>query len=115
MITYAKDMIPTITENMRGGNGPVSIMPLFQEKIPHVRLLAVITLIPGASIGAHQHIDECEVFYALEGEATVVDGGNVFTLQPGDAHLCVDGGTHSLENHSEKTVRVLAAIPTNAE
>lgn len=115
MIYYAKDRVATISENMRGGEGPVSIAPLFPEKIPHVRLLSVITLVPGATIGTHAHIAECEAFYCLEGEATILDNGEIFTLQPGDAHLCVDGGEHSLQNRSSATVQVLAVIPTLAE
>jgi quercetin dioxygenase-like cupin family protein len=115
MIRYQKDMTPAIHHNLRDGEGDVSIMPLFDEHIPHLRLLSVITIEPGCSIGAHLHEAEAEAFYVLEGEATVLDGDKFETLKPGDAHLCRNGERHSLGNRSGKPIRVLAIIPTMAE
>ncbi|MDL2257934.1 cupin domain-containing protein [Eubacteriales bacterium OttesenSCG-928-K08] len=116
MISYSKDRTPKYHENMRGGNGTICITQVFgEEKIPHMRLFAEITLEPGSSIGAHVHENEAEAFYILEGEATVVDNGNPVKLTPGQAHLCKDGEAHALQNNSSSIVRVLAAIPTEAE
>jgi quercetin dioxygenase-like cupin family protein len=115
MISNEKNREREYQENMRGGNGKVMFENLFDAKIPHIRLLKVIALEPGSSIGAHEHTDEAEIFYALNGEATVLDGGEWVTLQPGDAHLCAHGETHSLQNRSDKTASVLAIIPTVAE
>lgn len=115
MINYAKDQIPAYKTNMRGGAGTVALAPLFEEKIPHLRLLSVITMEPGCSIGNHEHIDEAEVYYVLEGEATVIDDGVSYTLKPGDAHLCASGHAHTLLNNAATTMRLLAIIPTVAE
>lgn len=114
MIGYQKDRKPEMKQNMRGGSGSVSLAPLFEAKIPHMRLLSVITMEPGSSIGAHEHEQEAEVFYCLEGEATVLDGGQEVVLQVGDAHLCSDGEVHALMNKGSVTMRVLAVIPTLA-
>ncbi len=115
MIRYQKDMQPEVKVNMRGGDGSVAIMPLFLEHIPHLRLLSVVTLEPGCSIGQHPHEAEAEVYYVLEGEATVLDNGVYTTLFPGDAHLCRSGETHELRNNGTSTMRILAIIPTLAE
>lgn len=115
MIRYQKDMRPETKANMRGGNGSVSLMPLFDEHIPHLRLLSVITLEPGCSIGEHPHEAEAEVYYVLEGQATVMDNGTSYTLSPGDAHLCRSGESHELRNDGTSTLRILAIIPTLAE
>lgn len=115
MISYKKDMKTTAKENMRGGTGTTNLTALFEEHIPHIRLLSVITLEPGTVIGAHGHEAEAEAYYILEGEATVCDQGAYKTLRPGDAHLCRDGEAHSLENRGDTTMRLLAIIPTLAE
>lgn len=108
-------MQPESKANMRGGDGSVSLMPLFAEHIPHLRLLSVVTLETGCSIGEHPHEAEAEVYYVLEGQATVLDNGVYVTLSPGDAHLCRSGEAHELRNNGTATLRILAIIPTLAE
>lgn len=100
---------------MYGGEGAIQITKIFDEHTPHLRLFAVLTAEPGCSIGAHAHEAEAEFFYILEGEATVLDEGEYKTLRPGDAHLCRAGERHALQNNTDKTMRVLAVIPTLAE
>ena len=115
MIRYQKDMASIIHHKLREGEGDTCMTPLFEEHIPHIRILAVITLEPGCSIGAHLHENESEAFYILEGEPTILNDGEYITLHPGDAHLCRNGDKHSLMNRSDKPIRVLAIIPTMAE
>ena len=115
MIRYQKDMVADVKVNLRGGSGSVAMTALFEEHIPHLRLLSEITVEPGCSIGAHMHEAEAEVYYVLEGEATVLDGGVYKTLKPGDAHLCRSGESHELKNDGAQTMRILAIIPTMAE
>ena len=115
MIRYQKDMTSKVYHNMREGDGDTIITSLFEEHVPHVRILAVITLEPGCSIGPHLHENESEAFYILEGEPAVLSDGEYVTLHPGDAHLCRNGEQHSLVNRSDKPIRVLAIIPTMAE
>ncbi|HWR22169.1 MAG TPA: cupin domain-containing protein [Feifaniaceae bacterium] len=115
MIRYQKDMREETKPNMRGGEGSARLAPLFEEHIPYLRLLSSITLEPGCSIGRHPHEAEAEIFYVLEGEATVLDNGAYAALFPGDAHLCRSGETHELKNNGTATLRVLAIIPTLAE
>ena len=115
MIRYQKDMDAEVKSNLRGGDGSVGMAALFEEHIPHLRLLSVITLEPGCSIGRHLHEEEAEVYYVLEGEATVLDNGAYVTLAPGDAHLCRSGEDHELRNNGTTTMRILAIIPTLAE
>lgn len=116
MITTPQERITETSSNMRGGDGDAHLTALFEEHIPHLRLLKVIELGPGCSIGKHQHEGEAEIFYALEGVTTVLeDDGEYRTLQVGDAHLCRDGEFHSLLNRSSAPCKVLAIIPTLAK
>ncbi len=115
MITKPQDREISMVENMRGGEGTVQMAPLFAAHIPHIRLLNEITLEPGCSIGEHLHENEAEVFYVLEGEATVWDDTAYVTLKAGEAHLCSSGSRHSLSNRGQSRMRLLAIIPTVAE
>lgn len=116
MITTPKDRTTETAVEMRGGEGEVLLTSLFEEAIPHLRLLKIIELGPGCSIGKHQHLAEAEIFYALEGEPSILeDDGECRVMHVGDAHLCRDGESHSLMNRSDKPCKVLAIIPTLAE
>lgn len=115
MITKQNERTTTSAEKMRGGEGVTKMTPLFDEKIPHIRLLNIIELAPGCSIGEHEHSAEAEVFYVLSGEATVLDHGQPVVLKAGDAHLCSDGEAHCLINNGKEPTQVLAIIPTIAE
>mgnify|MGYP002683226188 CR=1 FL=1 len=92
MIRYSSKMAEEIVENMRGGKGKIGMTPLFETKIPHLRLLSKISLEPGSSIGSHQHHDEAEVYFVLEGRAAAgvpsetAEGGyrSLSTHRPGD-------------------------------
>lgn len=116
MISTPKDRTVKSMPNLLGGDGTILMTPLFSEKIPHLRLLNVVELEPGVSIGVHVHSAEAEAFYVLEGVGTILENdGEYRTLQPGDAHLCQSGEQHSLSNRGDATLRVLAIIPTVAE
>lgn len=71
-------------------------------------------LVPGASIGFHTHTENQEIIYALEGEGTVVDenGCTVEVLEPGQAHYCAKGASHSLVNKSDKDLIFFAVVTT---
>ena len=67
MIKRHNDMKYDIRENMRGGDGKVKITNVLDEGEykGKARLLGVITLEPGCSIGGHIHENEAEVFYIM--------------------------------------------------
>lgn len=74
------------------------------------------TLEPGASIGHHTHEGNSEVMYILEGVGSFTyDDGIEETLQPGQAHYCPMGHSHSLINRGDKTLKFLAVVPEHHE
>lgn len=115
MITTPGTREKTNHNLLRGGEGVTGMIPIFNEKIPHMRLLNVVELEPGASIGLHKHEAEAEVYYILEGEATVFDEGENKLMRAGDAHLCRDGEEHMVKNTGTSLLRFLAIIPTLTE
>lgn len=101
-------------ENMRGGDGVVKFNGIVcgENLPPHSRLISEIILEPGCSIGVHEHESECELFYILEGVATVTDNGEEYELGVGEAHMCYSKDSHGIRNDTKELVRFLAVIIT---
>ena len=114
MIRRADDMMSETKANLRGGSGQIQMTHLFQsgEFKGKSRLCARLTLEPGCSIGYHEHIDEDEIYYILNGQAVFVDStadAEVF-LNPGDASVTLSGQSHAIRNDGVETVVILAII-----
>lgn len=69
------------------------------------------TLEPGATIGAHTHVTNLEVYYILSGRGTVLYDGVPEPIRAGQAHYCPQGHSHSLLNDSGEPLCFLAVIP----
>lgn len=74
------------------------------------RMFSHVTLKKGALIDYHQHVGECECYYIINGTASVLDNGVRMELHPGDSHICLDGGWHSIEGVSETPMEFIAMI-----
>ena len=115
MIKRNDEMIPEIKVNMRGGDGQAIVTPVLTkgEYKGNSRLIGVITLEPGCSIGSHVHENEEEIFYVIDGTATYNDNGTTVVLNKGDSCICLDGETHSIANCEKDTdLTVFAVILT---
>ncbi len=112
MVTRANEMRKETRENMRGGNGTAHFsMFTEQDKLPpNIRLSGVVRFPKGCSIGLHKHEGECEIFYVLEGQATVTDNGEQKVLLPGDVLVTYSEDSHSVENLEEQELVFLAYI-----
>ena len=97
---------------MRGGEGTVRITDILDagEYKGKSRLLGVITLESGCSIGAHIHENEEEIFLVLQGQAKVTDNGAEVILEPGDSIITRHGDSHSVACYGDETLVLLAAI-----
>lgn len=99
MIVRREAMRTEIKEQMRGGEGKVHFayfVPNDTEK--NARMLAELSLEPGASIGYHQHDNETEYFFFIAGTGVAVDNGEEFPVKAGDVMITGNGGAHSVEN-----------------
>lgn len=112
MIRRKEEMLVEIKSRMRDGNGEVELCHILEQKDlkGHARLVARITLKEGCSIGVHRHDNEEEIYYILQGTATVTDDGITKILYPGDAMLTGDGSSHSIANNETKPLVLLAII-----
>lgn len=108
-----KDELTVIrNEHMKGGNKTVLITKAVEQDEINgkSRLIAKITLEPGASIGEHTHLDEEEIFYIIKGSATYNDNGTVVTLNEGDSCACLGGQSHSISNDTNEVCELMAVI-----
>ncbi|MDR2798601.1 MAG: cupin domain-containing protein [Treponema sp.] len=99
MIIQRNDMKVEYKERMREGKGTVTVTHWVDESTQqHARLLAELSLPPGASIGLHQHNGETEYFCILAGTGVVNDDGKETLVRPGDVVITGNGASHSISN-----------------
>ena len=112
MIKRENEYLKETKVNMRGGDKEVLVTNLFdkEELMNKARLFSTLTLIPGASIGLHQHDNEQEYFYIIKGNPTYIDDDQEIQLYEGDSTICIDGKSHSIINNTDEDVVVLACI-----
>lgn len=112
MIRSSQDMFRRTEVCAQGGNGVLQIAKLFttEETEGCAPVCDVFTFAPGDSIGLHQHVGEGELYYILQGQALVTDEDQKVLLQPGDAHYCVSGGRHAIENPGAQQMKMLAIV-----
>ena len=101
-----------IRENMRGGTGKISVRQYFkpEEIKARTRLCAEMSIPPGASIGAHDHVDEDEIYLVQKGTGVMTDGGKEFEVKAGDAILTGQGASHSVRNTGSEDLIITAVI-----
>jgi len=112
MIKRANEMVKEIKEQMRGGKGSVEILHIFkkEELKGKARLCAKITIDPGSSIGLHQHENEEEIFYVIQGKATINDNGDLSEVKAGDSIITGNGASHAVENTGDTPLEMIAVI-----
>lgn len=112
MIHQPIKMKQLIKQQVCGGQGQVAFQYLFQkEEIKaKTRLCARLTLAPGASIGAHRHEGEDELYVIIKGSGILDDGHSRTRVSAGAAILTGAGESHALENDGSTPLELLAVI-----
>lgn len=113
MITRRDDQKKSVREYMRGGKEFVQLTALSRELPGHARMFSVLRLIPGASIGYHEHEGETEMFYFLEGCGRVRDDDKYCDVNAGDSMATFSGHGHAVENTGDCDLVILAVIVTD--
>ena len=112
MLYQLEQMESEVRENMRGGKGRAIIRHQASGlALPaHCRLVSVITLEPGSSIGYHVHEKETEIFSFFSGTGIVDDNGEVKQVKAGDCVFTPNGAGHSVENTGSEPLQFYATI-----
>ena len=108
MILDFEQMKPQLIEHFKGGEGTLS-MRAFDDGKAKIMLL---TLAPGASVGAHTHEGDCEIVYVLSGTGTAMYEDGYEVLTPGTCHYCPEGKRHCVINDSQGELTIFAVIPS---
>ncbi|MCD4708999.1 MAG: cupin domain-containing protein [Candidatus Sabulitectum sp.] len=105
--------IQTTRKSLFDGKGEAEIETLFvpDEFEAPVRLCARVKLAPGCSIGLHQHIDEDELYFIIEGAGEVSDGDSKSPVSSGHSILTRSGESHFIENTGSGDLVLIAVIP----
>jgi len=111
MIRRLAEQTPQPRENIRGGKGRAEAVDyLTAGEMAGIQAVSRITLAAGASVGAHPHPTQEELYLILEGEGEGSLDGEAFPVGPGDAFLCRAGHTHGLCNSSAVPLTFLAVL-----
>ena len=113
MVLSRNEMKVENRERLRDGEGLARLTHLVDagaEK--NIRLLAEISLEPGASIGYHKHESETEYFFILSGTGLLNDDGKELEVKPGDSIITGNGASHSLKNTGSDPLVLHAVIVT---
>lgn len=115
MLIKCADQKRTVATGLAGGKGEAHMTTLLpaEESAGSGRLFAIVSLDPGSSVGYHQHKDEYEIYYVLEGTGVVTEDGKEYTVEPGDMHQCKSGSSHGIENRSNAPLKFMALIIFN--
>ena len=105
--------IQTVRRKLFEGKGEAEIEPLFtsDEFEAPVRFCARVRLAPGCSIGLHQHTDEDELYFIIEGAGEVSDHEVKCSVSAGHSILTRSGESHSIENTGTGDMVLIAVIP----
>ncbi len=111
MIKYVHEIVPDIAEAVRGGNGTVyahKLLDLYPGSA--IKSVGVVRLEPGASVGAHSHIEEEDFYYCISGTGVVVDNGVEYSFTPGSLQITRHGETQAIRNTGETELVFLGAL-----
>ncbi|MCK5841179.1 MAG: cupin domain-containing protein [Candidatus Sabulitectum sp.] len=105
--------VQKLKKNLFDGKGEADIEHLFtaDEFEAPVRLCARVRLAPGCSIGLHQHINEDELYFIIEGAGKISDGDVSQSVSSGHSILTRSGESHSIENTGSRDLVLIAVIP----
>jgi mannose-6-phosphate isomerase-like protein (cupin superfamily) len=113
MIIHRNEMKVERKEKMRDGEGTVTITHFVEGgTMQNARMLAELSLPPGASIGYHQHANETEYFMFISGTGTINDNGREIPVKPGDVAVTGNGACHGVKNTGTEPLVINAVIIT---
>lgn len=113
MVIKKAIMSTEVRSNLKGGEKEISFINHIREKMINCRLLAEMTIPIGGSIGEHTHINETEYYIIQNGEAIVLDNGNMHTAKTGDVIVTSHNESHSILNNGDSPLKITAIIVTH--
>ena len=94
-------------EHFKGGEGTMFAKMFFDGTVRILRAYLPV----GASIGYHQHVENCEIIYILSGKGTVNMDGVETEVAAGMSTYCEKGHFHSLTNTGTEELHFFGVVP----
>ena len=112
MLKQADSLKKEVFQERFGGKGELQVTNFLNpdEFEGKGRLFAKNVLLPGASLGLHQHNGDFETYVILSGEGLLNDNGEMKSVKPGDVIVTSNGEKHSLENTGTENLEFLALV-----
>ena len=113
MLRRKEDIKPVIIENMKGGEKYVQRYNSVDQDgfTGNADVVARLVLIPGATIGYHEHVGNEEAIMVISGTARCTDDGEVYEMHPGDVTICREHHFPGIENASaDKDLEIYATV-----
>ena len=107
--------MPIIEQNTvsaKKGKGEIFITHLLtpKEMAGKCAMFASVRVPVGASLNVHQHVDNNETYYILQGTGLYTDNGETYTVKAPATTFCADGDTHGIENVGDDDLIFIALI-----
>jgi len=95
-----------------GGEGTMHIEHLLPPEIlkDQIKMYAKVTIDVNSSLGVHQHTDDGECYYILQGKAKYNDNGKEVLLTKGACTFTPAGFSHGIENIGDEPLIFMALI-----
>lgn len=109
---FKKTQLNVQEENLKGGRGNCIKEILVETKYlkNKAKLFSKITIPVGNSIGMHDHVDDFEVYYIINGKGRVFDNGELVEVSVGDVIYTGDGNKHFIENIGDEELEFIAVV-----
>lgn len=94
------------------GKGDAFICDIASEDVMNHknRCFITIRLAQGASLGIHRHVDECEIYYVIQGHGWYMDNEKEYEIKAGEAVICLDGDSHGICNKRKEELVFVALV-----
>ena len=102
-----EDMMETMAEKPRNGKG-VCFSKTFEDD--NVKIV-LNRLTPGSAVGYHEHVNDYEMAYVINGHGIHTIDGKVEEIKAGDCLYCPKGHSHSTENTGDEDMFFFAVFP----
>lgn len=117
MYKKKENIQPVILDHMKGGKKYVQKFSSIGEDdfTENADVCARLVLIPGASIGYHEHVGNEECITVLSGTGVLTDDGSTYEMHPGDVCICREHHKHGIENTSDQDLELMAVVIKTAD
>lgn len=109
MIRSRNEMKKEIVDNCHDGKGKLELAHVLagEDSDIGISFFHDDILEPGTLIGEHEHRDNEEIYFIVEGNGFMIFDGERYPVGPGDVSLVKHGHTHGIINSDKGKMRLL--------